>query len=506
MDKQEVILEAVEYAVSRGATHLKIECEAQLGRGGYDDYDDSYCDHCDEGSVECGECYGSGEFDCSNCDGSGSITDPHDSTHTIDCPECSGIGRIGCGECEDGYYTCGECDGNWERSRSSSDDESWGNPLVCLDYILNYLGLAPDAQYVDNEIAERANASDWLRYIRFYNDHSVDSEVTATIDLRNHENVFKSVDLINAFASFAEAVGGTFDTSGAGLHMAFIFNEDGHYPDNSSRLPDDQLLNFSRSMKQLLPALYFLGATNETTRDLHYRQPNISTGLNPVEGYNGFDRNHKYSAIYYRGHAMEFRVFDTCYDRPEQVLDNFVVMSNSLKFLSDKYKSPGLEKKIARYQFGNDLNRELNRLFVEETHLDMLSRGLQKLKPSYYTVNDLKKQRSFKLNKGTLKTVVKKEEVKAKNAYDEYSERFDFSLIYQEEQIWARYMQSYIDGKPTSELRGMGNEAIRKAVEPAVLKEIEALKGRRSTATNYIKQHLERFKEGRQGRYQISLQ
>lgn len=157
-----------------------------------------------------------------------------------------------------------------------------------------------------------------LTYLRFYNDGSVDSEITATLPI---EKAHLALGLMDAFGQLARHLGGHFDTNRAGMHLSLLTS--GTYP-TSRRLNADKLANFSAQMTKLMPALFAAATHNGRTRPLQFRYPRVSD----IE---------KYSAIYtHGGTCLEYRVFDTCYGQPEALLEKIQVMAKSIEFYSAK--------------------------------------------------------------------------------------------------------------------------------------------------------------------------
>lgn len=245
-----------------------------------------------------------------------------------------------------------------------------------------------------------------LTYCEFYCDGSVDSEFTFTLMLDNPENIFLLPKIVEIWNDFCEEYG-TLDVRGAGMHMAFLTS--GSYP-TQPRNYETRFNNFRKSMTMLLPALYFLGASCENSRGLEYRKPRV-----------GLD-DHR-SAIDYRGGALEFRVFDPCYHTPEMILDNFVVMSRTLKYWTLKYR-PGLERICQQAKFGVDYGNDLDRFYATYTHLDLLNNGLKLLKPGYLKTKDIKRQRKFIRDKNWLNKAKKYMLRDSQLEYQEYRERF----------------------------------------------------------------------------------
>ena len=426
----------------KGVTAIKVELEAQLNRNarGDDDYDSEYCEHCDEGRYDCPECWWSSTRDAAvvSCPSCGNDDDSRE-----DCERCEGYGNVICTNCDgDGRLDCEECDGTgYVQSGgqfSDSDD--------CLNFILAQVEGYTNTRRINNNGAyEEHNPFEWMKYAQFYYDGSVDSELTFTIE-NSVEAVRYLPSVVKAFSDLADEVGNGMDTRGAGMHMALLFSENGVYPDEaanynqetldrmrqenywdhlpevSTRIPDNQLRNFKRSLTQLLPALYFLGSPNEVSRGMSYRMPYVSID----EDDRGQGGSSKYCAITYRYGAIEYRIFETCYDNPEVILDNVVVMANSIRYLSEEYISPGVDKKTKIIRFGADGDNSVARFYRTSEHLDALNLGLQRLKPSYYTIKQLKQARKFSYTKhhanGERNRIVKV----AEKAYEEYSERYDF--------------------------------------------------------------------------------
>ena len=141
-----------------------------------------------------------------------------------------------------------------------------------------------------------------------------------------------------AFKVFGlKASKGNVNVQGSGMHIAVLPEGcAGKYPVRSIRLDTAGLRNFQTEMTKLLPALYFVGTAGHRSRAMTYRTPRIS-------------HDSKYSAVYTQnGTIFEYRVFETCYDRPEAVYEYIQVISNSLKF----YANPNLKVKALGKKFG----------------------------------------------------------------------------------------------------------------------------------------------------------
>lgn len=294
-------------------------------------------------------------------------------------------------------------------------DRHWDTD-ECYDYLmerLQKLGLVDDDDY-------------WVKplvYARFYNDGSVDSEFTFTLMLTDPKTVLLLPEIIKIWNDLCAIAGNKVDVRGAGMHMAIIQNPRGHYPDYNNITSSDMkcFANFKKSLMLGLPALFFLSTHNETSRRLGCREPRIEAG-NAEHGHS------KFNAIYYKGRALEFRVFDTCYDNPEAILDNVVVMANCLKYWTAKFTDPKLSKICKRILFGNDTSRKLERLYGSVEHMELLEAGLKLLKPSYRSLQDLYIERNFHLSKEYFLHAEERVREEARLDYEEYVERFEAAL------------------------------------------------------------------------------
>lgn len=238
-------------------------------------------------------------------------------------------------------------------------------------------------EYLREHVSQEAK--DALTYGNFYNDGSVDSEFTFTVPI---EKVRVVLEYIVAFREMASGAGSRFETNGAGMHIAILNNPSGNYPEGNNLIHTNSY-NFAQSMTHLLPALYFLGSSNAKSRKLRYRLPQI-------------DLERKYAAITGHRQVFEYRVFETCYDKPEAFLDFFCVIAKTMQF----YKAR--EVKLPFFdtigQLGcADNTYHLARFYYTERHIDALDLGLAVLKPDHKTIEQLKRERNFTISKEKLK-------------------------------------------------------------------------------------------------------
>lgn len=286
----------VEAIKDAGFGYVKVELEAQLRRP-YDSDEGEYedCPDCDNGYVDCDECNGDGyvEVELTRPDGSTS-----EMTEEVTCDDCYG----------DGHHDCSNCEGSGE-VYVEYEGGDFGSVEYCEDFIME-------------QLSDEAKSA--LIYKRFYNDGSVDSEFTFTISI---DKVKVLPEIIDSFNKLAEAVGNGMDVDGAGMHVAVLPHENnGRYPVPSSfEMPADKLQNFTTEVTKLLPALFIAATSGNFTRGLNYRHPKIERD--------------KYSAIHIvSGRCFEYRLFETCYQRPEAIFEYLQTIARTLEYYKDPTK------------------------------------------------------------------------------------------------------------------------------------------------------------------------
>lgn len=331
-----------------------------------------------------------------------------------------------------------------------------------------------------------------IKYLRFYNDGSVDSEMTVTLSLEKPENIFWLPKIVTAWNALSKQFQNV-DTTGAGLHMALINSKTCVYPSRPHPGDATGFNNFSKSMQLLLPALYFLATPNERSRYMEYRIPRITRYVESLH------RQTKYSAISYRGAAIEFRVFDTCYDNPESILDNVVVIKNCMKYWTPEYKDPGLCKITSHIEFGNERGHSVERFYNTVTHIQLLNAGLRRLKPCYYTTKEVKEQRAFKLNQAKITGAIKQVQRDAKVSYKEYSERLNWQL----KRSYFSYINTYSPSTPPA-TRKEERAVIRKAKK--VSKErVKRDLANKTPLAGYIQQRIDAWQREQRNLYVLGV-
>jgi len=325
---------AKDFIEKAGFSHIKIEMEADLGR--------------EDSDYECDECYGDGHVDCAECQGEGVVyaERPNGSEVEVECDECYGDGRLECSDCE-------------------GEGRRYGGDAWDVDEC---------DEWIRNHVSDKAREA--LTYSKFYYDGSVDSEMTLTLPVKNAEYM---VEYLEAFKALSEEIGNGLDTGGAGLHICVIPKEtNGHYPAPRNTLPADKFNNFASEVTKLLPALYMLASADGVSRDLGYRRPQISA-------------EEKYSAI--NGSmrsSLEFRIFETCYEKPEMVLEYVEVIAKTLRF----YHNPSLKVKELGMEFAlSDGEHRTSRFYQSPDAIKILRKQLAYLKPSGKTIAELMAER-----------------------------------------------------------------------------------------------------------------
>lgn len=181
-------------------------------------------------------------------------------------------------------------------------------------------------RYIISTLCEETQSV--LNFSRFYNDGSVDSEFTFTLPI---EHAWRTVEIIEAFNKLASANGNGMRTDRAGMHLSLLTS--GTYP-TSRTLNATKLANFTTQVTKLLPALYAASSHDGLTRPMGYRRPEISPEKDSV-----------YPAICtHDGTCLEYRLFDTCYDQPEAILEKIQVIAATMVYF-DTHKKVSLESK-----------------------------------------------------------------------------------------------------------------------------------------------------------------
>lgn len=352
------LAEAVNQIKAAGFSHIKAELEGDIGR---------------DGERECEDCNGEGNYRCENCDSNGYVytEDNNGNEYENECAECSG----------DGYRDCEVCEGSGNAGNFRDEE-------FCEQFMLNWV------EQNNPEAARR------LTFGRFYEDGSVDSEFTFTVKIEDVEDVLVWINAFKALASECGSDG--IDVSGAGMHISILpATSNGSYPCHDV-LPRENIRNFTTEMRKLLPALFFCASADHRSRDLGYRHASI-----------GED---KYNAIStHDDTCLEYRVFETCYDKPEAFYDYVKVIANSLKF----YIDPSLKVSALGKKFGFTDGDELARFYDTPEQLRILNATVKHLKPKDKTFKKMKEERGVHY---TIKTLSQKNKQRLAQLREDYRE------------------------------------------------------------------------------------
>lgn len=327
------IEKAIKSIKAAGFTHIKLELEAELARNDTDN----------DRTAECENCEGSGVVELQDAMGN--------YYSDIECAVCYGEGEI---ESEEGY--------NW---RSEEDCEQFIRDNITVD------------------------TSNVINYMNFYNDGSVDSELTFTLPVDKPE---AAMDVIRVFKLLADEIGNGMDVDGAGMHISVLTS--GQYP-SREELPQANIRNFKNEVSKLLPALFIAATSGGFTRELGYRYPRI-------------DSYEKYSAIYtHNDTCLEYRLFETCYQRPEALLEYLGTIAKTLEYYTDT------DKKVAsmgsEYHIYDD--EGLSGFTKTPEQVRILKKQFTLVKPEGYTIKQLMNARGVDL--------------RVEKATERYKERID---------------------------------------------------------------------------------
>jgi len=279
------------------------------------------------------------------------------------CARCVGEGSIL-------HPTCGG------RGYTEKVTGNYGSENFCRDWILEH-------------VSEKARKA--LSFCKFYYDGSVDSEMTFTLPVEDGKYI---VEFIQAFKDLSEATGQGIDVAGAGMHIAVLVDGcGGKYPVTGASLDNGKLNNFANEVAKLLPAMYLLASSGKQSRKLYYREAQIS--------------NQKYSAIHVLNGALEFRLFETCYDRPTAVIEFLGVIDKALEFYADPSKK--VEKQDVTFPI---FEGKTTRRFVRTSdQIRVIRKQFALIKPEGLTIKEIETTRNVKI---TIAEVKKKESLQVK--------------------------------------------------------------------------------------------
>lgn len=343
--------------IEAGGFYIKVELEAQFDRGSID----KDCENCNDGWLSCDNCENKGYV---------SVESSLKNIFELECRPCEGHGETECSQCNGR--------GQIRSGMQCSEIENWLEQRFSPEF------------------------KQALVYGEVYDDGSVDTEYTFTLPTDKCHLTLEAIHLFNEFGRY---IGNDLDINNAGMHISVL--PEPTYPCSIS-FNEIKMRNFRTEVTKLLPALYFLATPNETTRALTYREPYVSD-------------EEKYSAIFTHGDtAIEYRIFDTCYQEPEKFLENIEVIAHTLKYYSNEkvnvsYKNFQLFHGLA-YVDG------LKKLYTNLTNYEALRQTLPLIKPAK-TIKKLKQERQLSITKSEIVTDLNRNKKNFQNSYKDYTKR-----------------------------------------------------------------------------------
>lgn len=355
---------------SQGFSHIKIELEGQINRRSNITYREEDCS-CENGRQL-----------CATCEGMGIVNQTiRRLVVPTRCESCNGVGR----------WRCDTCDGAGKKQVRVG--HSFGDVEYCQEYILDNI----------SEDCKKA-----INYSRFYYDGSVDSELTFTIPVMD---AHYAVEVIRAFKKLADKNGAGLDVAGAGMHIAVLKEGcGGQYPVRGVILDGDKLDNFITQVTKLLPAMFLLGSGGSYSRPFNYRRPQIT--------------NEKYSAIHVLNGCLEFRLFETCYDRPEAIYEFFGVISKALEF----YANPDKKVESIGKTYPFVATGGTKKFLQTKEQAQIIKRQLKYLKPEGLKIAEIEQTRGVKVSVKEADNAVQEKIARLKALFTEHVKIYEYSL------------------------------------------------------------------------------
>lgn len=362
---------------SAGFGYIKVELEANLDRTDEDEYETCY------------ECDGDGRTNCDECDGAGWIEEAvlredgteTDETHEVACEECDGNGDI----------TCSNCDGDGE---VYSEYGGFDSEDRCYEFIMDSLS---------------TEARKAIIFGKFYNDGSVDSEFTFTIAVEDAKYL---PEIVDSFNKLAEHIGNGMDVDGAGMHIAVLPTEsNGSYPVYNFTMPYENLSNFQEQVTKLLPALFLAATSGNFTREFYYREPKIS--------------DDKYSAIHIvNSSCLEFRLFETCYQRPVAIFEYLETIARCLEY----YKDPSKKVKTIGKTFEFYDREGIKGLTYTPEQVEVIKKQIKLVIGKNTTVKSFAEKREISLSVGERRKALNNRIKRIRKMYEEKVTDYEFRM------------------------------------------------------------------------------
>ena len=294
-----------------------------------------------------------------------------------DCQSCSGSGILG-------ESVCTACLGEGVTSEDFDPDRD------------------RDLQrFYENSILPKS-VKNSLVYSKMYHDGSVDTEYTFTLPIDKSHYV---IDMIEGWNEMVEAIGAEQDVYGAGMHISLLTERE--YPSGNT-LPSAKISNFKEQLIKLLPSMFLLASSGKQSRSLQYRFPRIAS-------------NTKYSAVFtHRDTCIEYRLFETCYERPEAFIEFVGMIDRTLDYYRDEtLKVSSMMKKYILPESSS----ETSRLVQNTSQVQIIKQQLKLVKPMGYTIKELMEPRGVNLSVMETRKLERENKKKIVKRFQIYRER-----------------------------------------------------------------------------------
>lgn len=256
--------------------------------------------------------------------------------------------------------------------------------------------------YFENHLLPK-KLKDKLTFSQMYHDGSVDTEYTFTMKI---EDAHHLVDMVHHWNEMVEEIGAECEVYGAGMHIS-VMNGDS-YLDNST-LNRTKLRNFASEVQKLLPAMFILASAEEQSRPFGFRYPRISN-------------DEKYSAIFtHESRCIEYRLFETCYDRPEAMIEFVGMIAKTLEYYNDTEKKVPVLGQTYEFYSGNT---SVKRFTDSLEQVQIIKKQISLIKPEGFTIKELLDARKIQLSVMDRRLNLNKERKMIEKRYERWLEAY----------------------------------------------------------------------------------
>lgn len=188
-----------------------------------------------------------------------------------------------------------------------------------------------DPDYFLDEVLGRAGLNESeFQYIRAYNDGSVNTEITFTVEL-SPNGVEMSKKLMRAFDGMLDNI------DNAGMHVTLMPPHP--YSSREPELDATKLRHFTQEVEPILPFIQLLGQSSRFHRGARYCGNVVGRDKAGYPAVNIQDNR-----------RVEFRFFHPCYDNPD-LLDHYLeVVSRMWEYYEDPTKKVALHGGTGTYR------------------------------------------------------------------------------------------------------------------------------------------------------------